>query len=132
MAALLRPPGLPPLLEGFLNRGGAAVPVIHLGRLFGLPGEAPGLYTPLLLVSGRPGPLALLVDEVTDILSLDQSALLPVRESQVFNNCVEAEIELGNRTLHLLSPDRLLLEEERRRLAELQEAAQERLQALEG
>lgn len=132
MAALLRPPGLPPLVEGFLNRGGAAVPVVHLCRLFGLHWEAPGLYTPLLVVSGRPGPLAFLVDEVTDILLLDQKALLPVRERQVFNNCVEAEIDLGDHTLHLLSPDRLLLEEERRRLAALQEAAQERLKALEG
>lgn len=132
MAALLRPPGLPSLLEGFLNRGGTAVPVIHLCRLFGLPWEAPGLYTPLLMVSGRPGPLGLLVDEVTGLLSLDLKALLPVRESQVFNNCVEAEVELGDHTLHLFSPDRLLLEEERQRVAALREAAQERLKALEG
>ena len=132
MAALLRPPGLPSLPEGFLNRGGAAIPVIHLCRLFGLPAQAPGLYTPMLLVSGRSGPLAFLVDEVTDILSLDPKTLLPVRESQVFNNCVEAEIHLGSRTLHLLSPDRLLLGEEHQRLAELQKAAQDRLKALEG
>ena len=132
MAALLCPPGLPSLLEGFLNLGGAAVPVIHLCRLFGLPAQVPGLYTPMLLVSGRPGPLAFLVDEVTDILSLDPKALLPVRESQVFNDCVEVEIDLGGRTLHLLSPDRLLLEEERQRVAALQEAAQDRLKALEG
>ncbi|MBI2504469.1 MAG: chemotaxis protein CheW [Candidatus Latescibacteria bacterium] len=132
MATLLRPPGLPALLEGFLNLGGAAVPVIHLCRLFGLPWEAPGLYTPLLVVSGHPGPLALLVDEVTDLLSVDQKALVQVREDQVFNDCVEAEIDLGDRTLHLLSPDRLLLEEERQRVAALREAAQERLAALAG
>jgi hypothetical protein len=37
MASLARPPGLPSVLEGILNLGGAAVPVLRLDRLFHLP-----------------------------------------------------------------------------------------------
>jgi purine-binding chemotaxis protein CheW len=131
MARLLRPPGLPPLLEGFLNLEGTAVPVVRLGRLFGQPEEPPGLYTPLLILSAGDRPLALMAEEITGLLSVEHQALVPVQEDRVFNNCVEAEIRLDGRLVHLLSAERLLLEEERLRLAQLQEAAQRRLKEVE-
>ncbi len=129
MAQLARPPGLPALLEGFLNLRGEAVPVVRLRRLFGLPEASPGLYTPVVIL--KEGPLALLVDEVSGILSAPEEARLPVQEGHAFNDCVEAEVVLDGRTVHLLSKDRLLLEQERRRIAELQVTAQRRLSELE-
>jgi len=42
MALLSRAPGLPPLLAGFLNLAGTAVPVLRTDRLFGLPDLTPG------------------------------------------------------------------------------------------
>jgi hypothetical protein len=49
------------------------------------------------------------------------------------NHCTEADVavEPGGAPLHLLSCERLLLDEERGRLAELQAAAQQRLRDLE-
>ncbi|OGG54320.1 MAG: hypothetical protein A3F84_14840 [Candidatus Handelsmanbacteria bacterium RIFCSPLOWO2_12_FULL_64_10] len=130
MAQLARPPGLPALLEGFLNLRGEAVPVVRLRRLFGLPEASPGLYTPMVVLKGREGPLALLVDEVSGVLSASEEAGLPVQEGHAFNDCVEAEVVLDGRAVHLLSTDRLLLEQERRRIAELQVVAQRRLSDL--
>src|SRR4051812_6590060 len=46
MAALSRPPGLPSMLEGFLNLAGTAIPVVRLDRLFRLPEQMPGMFTP--------------------------------------------------------------------------------------
>lgn len=129
MVQLVRPPGLPALLEGFLNLRGEAVPVVRLRRLFGLPEGALGLYTPVVIL--KEGPLALLVDEVSGVLSASEEAGLPVQEGNTFNDCVEAEVVLNGRTVHLLSTDRLLLEQERRRIAELQVEAQRRLRELE-
>jgi purine-binding chemotaxis protein CheW len=131
MALLAHPPGLPSLLEGFLNLGGIAIPVLRLDRLFALPPLQPGLYTPLLVLRGPEPPLALLVEKVEAVLSVPGEALLPVRAGHAFNDCAAAEVALGDRTLHLLSPERLLLREERQRLAELQARAQQRLGELE-
>jgi purine-binding chemotaxis protein CheW len=130
MAQLACPPGLPALLEGFLNLRGEAVPVVRLRRLFGLPEQTPGLYTPVVILK-EGGPLALLVDEVGGVLSAPEEDRLPVQEGHAFNDCVEAEVALEGRLVHLLSTDRLLLEGERRRIAEFQAVAQRRLREAE-
>lgn len=131
MAALARSPGQLPILEGFLNLRGAAVPVLRLDRLFGYPAREPGLYTPLVLLGGR-APLALLVDGVLAMEAVASESIMPVPANGSFNNCLEAEFVLDGRTVHVLSPERILLEQERRRIAEFQAAAERRLQQLDG
>ena len=49
LPALSRPPGMPVLLEGFLNLRGKVVPVVRLDRLFELPEKGLGPYTILLV-----------------------------------------------------------------------------------
>lgn len=131
MALLAEPPGLPSLLEGFLNLRGAAVPVLRLGRLFGLPAPEAGLHSHLLVLRSAPHPLALLVDSASEIASLPADAFLPVREGNCFNECAAAEVTAGGRVVHLLAADRLLLEKERRCVSELQARAQQYLDELE-
>lgn len=118
-------------MEGFLNLRGIAIPVIRLDRLFELPVISPGLYTHLVILNVTHPPVALMVDRVTDIRKVSTDALLPVPEQRVFNDCVEALVSGADGEVHLVLPDRLLLEEERRRVAELQALEQERLRALE-
>ena len=55
MASLFRPPTIPSLLEGFLNLRGTAVPVLSLGRLFGLHERPLELHTPLVILRGEMG-----------------------------------------------------------------------------
>lgn len=133
MASLARPPGLPMMLEGFLNLRGMATPVLRLDRLFRLPPWSPGLYTPLVILRGKPHPIALLVDRVDSIHSAPESALLPVQAEHCFNDCTEADVllEPGSAPVHLLSSERLLLEQEQSRIAELRATAQQYLQELE-
>jgi purine-binding chemotaxis protein CheW len=133
MAELARPPGLPSLLEGFLNLRGSAVPILRLDRLFQLPLNNPGLYTPLVILRSIHHPTGLMVDRVTGVFSAPEEACLPVRQKHCFNDCVEAEfvLEPDGGPIHVLSPERLLLHEERCRLAELQATAQQHLTDLE-
>lgn len=133
MAALVCPPGLPSLLEGFLNLRGTAVPVVRLDRLFRLPPWSPGLYTPLVVVRGGAHPMALLAGRVDSVVRAPESAWLPVEAEHCFNDCTEAEVllEPDGEPIHLLSCERLLLEQERRRIAELQATAQQYCQDLE-
>jgi purine-binding chemotaxis protein CheW len=127
---LSRPPGLPDLLEGLLNLGGWAVPVVRLDRLLGLPPLTPGLYTPLLVLR-RPAALALLVEAVQGLVSVPAADVRPGAPGHSCNDCLEGELTLAGRPVALLDPERLLLAKERRCLAALQAAEQERLRRLE-
>lgn len=134
---LWRPPALPRPVAGFFNLGGKAVPVLRLDRLFGLEehpaDQEAALYRHLILVQGsvqvqdKAEPLALLVDRVLDMAHMDAGRLSPVSENATLNGCVEAEITIDDRLVHLLSLERLLFVEEKQALAELGRRAQSRL-----
>jgi len=131
MALLAHPPGLPSILEGFLNLRGTAVPVLRLNRLFDLPATHPELYTPLIILRGLAHPLALLADKVTGTISVPPESLLPISENHSFNNCAECQIAVDNQVILLLHSERLLLEKERQCVVELQSKAQQYLSELE-
>jgi len=129
MAELGRPPGLPSPLEGILNLAGTAVPVLRLDHLLQLPEQMPGLYSMLILLKGVcDGRIAMLVDRVSEILSIQESLLLPVGEEHSFNGCAEAAVPVRGQVVHLLSPTRILLEKERESLSGFRTIAQRRLQ----
>jgi purine-binding chemotaxis protein CheW len=129
MAHLAHPPGLPRPLEGILNLAGKAIPVLRLGRLLQLPVQGPGLYSMLIVLKGAgDGRIAVLVDRISEILSVPESALLAVGKEDSFNACAEAALRVEGRLIHLLSPARILLEKERESAAEFQAIEQRRLE----
>lgn len=131
MPWLLRPGTLPPALEGFLNWGGRVVPVLRFARLFDLPEKPSGLYTPLIVIEDDSCLLALLVEQVEDVSFISTEDALPAPPEDSFNGCVAAELTHQGETIHLLAAGRLLLEKERRCLAQFQEMAQKRLSQLQ-
>ncbi len=127
---LWRPPGVSAIMAGFINLGGAAIPVIALARLFGLDAvEDVSLHAHILLLNtSSPGPtIGLLVDRVLDLVAIATDRLLPVDAAASLNGCVEAELEWQGGLAHLLAVDRILLAEERERLAGLTRTVQRRL-----
>jgi purine-binding chemotaxis protein CheW len=74
------------------------------------------------------GRSALLVDRVSEILTVPESAVITVDKEYSFNGCTEAEVCIGDQVIHLLCPSRILLREERDALSEFQAVAQRRLQ----
>jgi len=128
MVSLARPPGLPPLVEGFISLRGEAVPVLRLERLFGVAAKPPEMYTPLLVLRGSGGALAWMVDRVSEVAQISEADMTPVRREHCWNECTRTEARLGDRVVHLLDPDRLLLEAERQRLAELRATAEQYLE----
>ncbi|GJE16381.1 hypothetical protein AIGOOFII_1086 [Methylobacterium marchantiae] len=119
-------------LAGFLNLGGTALPVIDLARLLGLTSTAPDPHAVnrhLVLDARRS--TAFLVDRAEDLVVVPDSDIRPVERDSTLNGCVEAEFERERSIVHVLSPSRLLSEEERARLAALTRTASERLAALD-
>ena len=130
---LHRPPAGTNLLAGFLNLGGAPLPVIDLARLLGLRDAlaAEAIRDPYRhLVVAADGAAAFLVDRVADLIPVETAAIRPVAGEETLNGCVAAEIAQGERLIHGLSVARLLTRAERERLAVLTGVAAERLAAL--
>jgi purine-binding chemotaxis protein CheW len=129
MAELALPPGLPPALEGLLNLGGIAVPVLRLDRLFGLPPQHPGLYSMLIVLRSRgEGRIAILADRVSEILSVPDDELRPISQEDAFNGCAEAIATIRHETVHLLSPERIILANEHLVISQFRAMEQQRLE----
>lgn len=124
------PPAAGGWLTGFLNLGGAPVPVIDLAALLGLHPAvpAPGVYAHLVLMQGEA--VAYLVDRVADLMTVPESAIRPAEEAGTLNGCVAAELVLDERLVHAMATERLLTAQERSRVDALARAAAERLAAL--
>lgn len=131
LPALTRPPGLPPMLAGFLNLGGTAIPVIRLDHLFDLPEKRPDAYTPVIVLKTKAPGTALLVDRISGIVTAAPDSMLAVQESQTFNNCAVGEIIVDGKAVSVLSVERLLLEKEQQSIAEFQAMEQKRLAEIE-
>jgi purine-binding chemotaxis protein CheW len=132
MPRLERLPGQPPVLAGVAVLGGAAVPVLNLAALFGLPAGEPGVYTPLLLTGHGEEALALLVDAVQAVGLADGPLLDDADAGSSFNGCVTGAWRRAAETVFVLDPARLLTRAEEERLAGFRALAQQRLRAFEG
>ncbi|HVT28020.1 MAG TPA: chemotaxis protein CheW [Lacipirellulaceae bacterium] len=125
-------PGSPSFLTGFLNVGEELIAVISLRRLWGIPDRERELYSPLILLRSESQQVALEVDRVSRIVDIADEDLVGVSEGSALNDSAISIARVDGTNVVLLSPSRLLLEEERRRIAELTELAQRRLTAAEG
>jgi len=130
MAALSRLPGQPAVLDGFLNLRGAVIPVLRLARLLEVAESEPGLYTPLVVLHTASADFAVIADKALEIVPVPASAFVRADEQASFNACAEAQVEVDGRAIAVLSPERLLLEQERRSIAEFQARMERRLAEL--
>ncbi len=128
MAELAVPPGMPSMLAGILNLAGAAVPVLRLDRLLQLPETRLSLYSVLIVLKhASEGRVAILADRIDRIVTVPESALLPVDARNCFNACAGATVALADTNVSILVPSKILLEKERKVLVEFQRVAQQRL-----
>lgn len=132
VAWLDRPPHLSAMVEGVLNLGGQAIPVLRLDRLLGLEDGRYGLDASILVMRAleREGTLGLLVEHVDGVRRLEDLSPLGLPPGQSFNDCLAEVLEGEGRTFGLLAWERILLEQERARLAEFQQRVQDRLTEL--
>jgi purine-binding chemotaxis protein CheW len=131
MAELARVAGGPSFLAGFLDIGGDLIAVVSLRRLFKLPDKSRELYTPIVILKAVPQRVALEVDAVQEIADITDEDAAVLGDGCVLNDFALAAVRREGRTVLLLSPERLLLEEERRRVAELADMARDRRAAVE-
>jgi purine-binding chemotaxis protein CheW len=131
MATLFSPPGLPSGLAGFLDLRGTAIPILHFGRLFGLPQQLPGLHTPMIVLRGIRRPVGILAESVRDIVSVSSSQFVMIPADRTFQGCTAAAFQLDGGLIHLLSPAALLGANEDRLVADYGAIAEARRSLLE-
>jgi len=131
MAELSSAPGAPSFLSGFLEVAGRLVAVISLRRLWKLPDRARELYTPIVILKSSPRAWAIEVDAVTQIVEMHGHDLVPIADGCSLNDCAVAIARVEGSSVVLLSPDRILLEQEQKGVAELSELVRQRLAEME-
>jgi purine-binding chemotaxis protein CheW len=77
MVALTPVPDVPNSVLGVINMAGQIVPVIDLRRLFGQPGRHPELQDILLIVQVHGQTVAIVVDEVLNVLEFTPKQVQP-------------------------------------------------------
>lgn len=130
-AWLARPPRMPAFVQGVLNLGGAAVPVLRLDHLLGLPPAASiGLDASILIMRSDGAPLGLLVEHVEGVRAASAFEYTALDDHHSFQGCVSGQLHGPSGSVHLVSWRQVLLEEEERRLDQFRRDAEQRLAEL--
>ncbi|HLO75180.1 MAG TPA: chemotaxis protein CheW [Magnetospirillum sp.] len=129
-AWLSQAPKMPSFVQGVLNLGGVAVPVLRLDNLLGMPPTPIGLDASILIMKGPRSPLGLLVEHVDGVRSRHDFQYAPLEDRHSFQGCLAGQLHGPFGAIHLVSWRKVLIEEEGRRLEQFQESAQQRLMEL--
>jgi purine-binding chemotaxis protein CheW len=108
--AVTRIPNTPPHMKGVLNLRGTIVPIMELRVKFGMPTIDYTAFTVIVVVVVKDKVVGLVVDAVSDVLTIDRKDIQPPPE---FGNKVDVTFlngigKSGDRLISLLDLDRLL------------------------
>lgn len=103
-------PHSPPAVIGVINLRGAAVPIIDLAEKFGMRHQSQNDRSAIIVVEFDQSVVGLLVDKVSDILSVDRDVIqvLPKALTLQQTNLAEGVIASENGLMCLLNVERLL------------------------
>jgi len=120
-------PGSPSFVEGVIDVRGTLIPVVDLRRRFDVDGPAFDAETRIVLVSVIGDRIGLIVDRVTEVLRVPETAVMPppgyVQHRAA--SSLTAIVRVPDRLILLLDVERLLSSDERIALRELEAAIAE-------
>lgn len=107
-------PDQPPYMPGVLDLRGAVVPAVDLRLRFGKEAREYDRYTVIMIVSHRNRTLGLIVDAVSDVISISDEDLQPSPNvgRQGRETFIQGMARLGEKFLVLLDVDRIVSGEE--------------------
>ena len=108
MVALTPVPEAPAWLAGTANLRGRAIPVIDLRRRLGLPPEAPGLSTPIIVTHAAGRPVGLIADSVSEVITLAADAIDPPDALAGPGRAISGLAHAGERLILVLNLPRLI------------------------
>ena len=98
-------PNSPPHVRGVMNLRGVIVPIFDLRARFGLGMTDPSKMHVIVIVSLRSKTIGLLVDAVSDIISIEPGAVRPVPEMglKTDDRCLDGLVSIQERMVTLVS-----------------------------
>ena len=102
-------PNAPPHVRGVINLRGVVVPIFDLRARFGMGQTEPTKMHVVIIVSDNARTVGLLVDTVSDIISVSQESIRPVPEMGLptDDNFLDGLVTSGERMVTLVSLERL-------------------------
>jgi purine-binding chemotaxis protein CheW len=116
IVAITPMPEAPDIVKGVINIRGKVIPVIDTRRRFGLPARPYDLNTQLLIARNEGYMMALIVDVVSEVLTIPASSIEPPSEIGPQLERLSAVGRLGDRLLLVLDLDKILTFEQEKRL----------------
>jgi purine-binding chemotaxis protein CheW len=103
-------PNTPPHIKGVINLRGAVVPVVDLRLKFSMPPMEYSKFTVIILVAVTGKTVGLVVDAVSDVLTMAESDIQPPPDlgATVDARFLRGMATLGDRLVAVLELDRLL------------------------
>jgi purine-binding chemotaxis protein CheW len=103
-------PHSPKFVRGVINLRGVVLPVVDLASRLGLASTEPTARHVIIVTQIGPRIAGLLVDEVSDILSLDQNLIQPTPDvtSHVARNFVRGVVAMEGRMISIITLDSIL------------------------
>lgn len=115
LVAITRIPQVPPAVQGVINVHGSIVPVIDLRKRFNLPLSPYHLHTPLILADVNGRTIALVVDEVEEVVEIQQQ-LAP---DSMNPDLIMGTVNVKQQLIPLLNVQQILSQEEKDRLCQI-------------
>lgn len=116
MVATTPMPEAPKIVRGVINVRGKVIPVIDVRKLFNLPAKTYDLNTQLLIAQANGCMMALIVDVVSEVLTMPANSVEPPSEIAPQMERLSAVGKLGDRLLLMPDINGILTFEEKRRL----------------
>jgi len=110
MVAVTKAPQAPHYVDGVVNLRGKVIPVVDIRRRYNLPGKPCDLNTQLLIARTDHRLMALIVDVVSEVLTLPAGNLEPPAQIGPEMDSLAAVGKLGDRLLLILDPATILPE----------------------
>jgi purine-binding chemotaxis protein CheW len=108
MVAVTRAPKAPPFVKGMVNLRGRVIPVIDLRKRCDLRLKPYDLNTQLLIARTNQHAMALMVDVVSEVLTMPAGSIEPPELVGTAMQFVRAVGKLGDRLILILDPETLL------------------------
>jgi purine-binding chemotaxis protein CheW len=93
---------------GMVNLRGRVIPALDMRRLVGLDPVEYGLKTPMIICRLEEAAVALIVDEVEDVITLSQERISPPPKLHRLASRMLGVCHIGTELVFLLDVDRLL------------------------
>jgi purine-binding chemotaxis protein CheW len=96
------------VVVGMVNLRGDVIPAIDMRALVGLPHQDYHVNTPMIICRTPDGLVALIVDEVEDVVTLPLDSLAPPPKLHSLADRMVGVCRLGSELIYLLSVDKLV------------------------